>query len=96
MNGANARQNVVEVVRLGAEPAVIQHQLTVEQNAQEKLSKRSLATPTSVQVIDLNSKSKYIMDFSTFDLFGFEVDGQHKSFVLALECFRSIDQADFI
>ena len=56
MNGANAQQNVVEVVRLGAEPAVTQHQLTVEQNAWEKLLKRSLATPTLVQVFDLNSK----------------------------------------
>ena len=51
MNGANVQQTVVEELRLGAEPAVTLHQLTVEQNVREMLLKRSLATPTPVQVL---------------------------------------------
>ena len=51
MSGANVQQTVVEELRLGAEPAVTLHQLTVEQNVREMLLKRSLATLTPVQVI---------------------------------------------
>ena len=50
MNGANVQQTVVEELKLEAEPAVTLHQLTEEQNVWEMLLKRSLATPTPVQV----------------------------------------------
>ena len=50
--GTTVQQTVVEELRLGAEPAVTLHQLTVEQNVWEMLLKRSLATPTPVQVTD--------------------------------------------
>jgi len=51
MNGANVQQTVVEELRLGAEPAVTLHQLTVEQNVWEMLLKHSLATPTLVRLM---------------------------------------------